>query len=244
MANIKFQNLFSKLRDLENDKKTSINEKVDKIVSDYINNQNINIDFRDRASVRFFLIAQILYLFCEAPDDEQNMFMVAELVNAGIKREGQEEYESDLDRLFGMLEEKDSSHIALEYYNRYEFLSKNREKEIIYYLKKILSPIVCVEDDLLEVFKSKYRGLKSDEDIKEASEDYAYILDSNFNDGEFQKDENKKKMRDEIDKLYSIFKEFIKNDTDSEKKTIQHLENRKNTSSLLLMANEFFRGCG
>jgi len=58
----------------------------------------------------------IEYLYNEAPEDEQNVFMIAELINAGIKREGHEEYESDLDRLFAMLEEKDENHIALKYY--------------------------------------------------------------------------------------------------------------------------------
>jgi|GEM_PF-6438026 len=243
MDNSKLQNLFSKLEESKNDRETSIEEKIDKLVSDYVSNQETDIDFRDSVSARFFLIAQMLYLYYEAPDDEQNMFMIAELVNASIKREGQEEYESDLDRLFGMLKEKNSSHLALEYYNRYLSSSKNREKEIVNCLKKILYPIVCVEDDLLEVLKSKYHGLKSDEDIKAVSQDYAYILDSNFNNGEFQKDENKEKMKDEIEELYSIFKEFIKNATDVEKRTIRHLEDRKNTSTLLLMANVFFRGC-
>lgn len=60
--------------------------------------------------------ALIEYLYNEAPEDEQNVFMIAELINAGFKRKGMEEYESDLDRLFGMLEEKCPEHIALQYY--------------------------------------------------------------------------------------------------------------------------------
>ena len=237
--NLRLQNLFSKLEDSKNDSKNFIDEKMDKLISDYINNPKIDVDFSTRACGRLFLIAQMLYLYYEAPDYEQNMFMIAELIEAAkISNE-----ESDLDRLFEMLKEKDSSHIALEYYNRYLSLSKNREKEIKDYLKESLYLIVSVKDDLLEILMSKYNGLKSDEDIREVAKNYAYIFDNNFNSGEFQKDENKKKMRDEIDKLYCIFKEFIKNATE-ERRTIRHLEDIKNTSTLLQMANDFFRECG
>lgn len=62
------------------------------------------------------LKALIEYLFYEAPEDEQNVFMIAELINAGFKSEGKERNESDLERLFEMLEEKDENHIALQYY--------------------------------------------------------------------------------------------------------------------------------
>ncbi|MCL2740050.1 MAG: type IV secretory system conjugative DNA transfer family protein, partial [Oscillospiraceae bacterium] len=62
------------------------------------------------------LCALVFYLYKEAPDDEQNFSMVMELLRAAEVREGQEDYESDLDRLFGMLEEKDPQHIALKQY--------------------------------------------------------------------------------------------------------------------------------
>ena len=120
MENLKLQNLFSKLEDSKNDRETSTEETIDKLVSDYLRNQGTNIDFSVKAGGRFLVISQMLYLYHEAPDDEQNMFMLAELIDSA-KSSYEEDFlkRSDLDRLFEMLEEKDSSHIALEYYNRY-----------------------------------------------------------------------------------------------------------------------------
>jgi len=71
------------------------------------------------------IMSLIEYLYNEAPDDEQNLFMVAELIDAGIKEKGYEKYERDLDILFSMLEEKDKNHIALKHYYKAGSLSNS-----------------------------------------------------------------------------------------------------------------------
>ena len=62
------------------------------------------------------IMALIEYLYKESPKEEQNLFMVVKLINDGIKKEGQEEYKSILDRIFLLLEKKDANHIALKHY--------------------------------------------------------------------------------------------------------------------------------
>lgn len=90
-------------------------EELDMTVIRFLKKTNADNDtttFDDRNLIK----ALIEYLYNEAPDDEQNVFMIAELINAGFNRAGYEEYESDLDMLFSLLEEKDENHIALQYY--------------------------------------------------------------------------------------------------------------------------------
>jgi len=90
-------------------------EELDTVVTRII--KKTNIDNKDTILDDNNLIkACVEYLYNEAPEDEQNIFMMVELINAGVKCKGYEEYESDLDRLFSLLEEKDENHIALQYY--------------------------------------------------------------------------------------------------------------------------------
>jgi len=90
-------------------------EELDTVVTRII--KKTNIDNKETILNDNNLIkACVEYLYNEAPPDEQNVFMIAELINSGFKLKGQEENESDLDRLFSLLEEKDENHIALKYY--------------------------------------------------------------------------------------------------------------------------------
>jgi len=72
------------------------------------------------AKEKQFLLANAYYLWYEAPPDEQNMYMLAELFRAYEVRDGQEEFKSDLDRLFDMLEEKNTEHIALLHHRKFK----------------------------------------------------------------------------------------------------------------------------
>ena len=91
------------------------------------------------------------YLFFEAPPDEQNSYMICELLAASD--EGQDE-KSDLDRLFDLLSEKEQEqsekHIALEHYRKFKVESGGKDKEIADALKKRLRPYFAGNDDLFE----------------------------------------------------------------------------------------------
>jgi type IV secretion system protein VirD4 len=74
--------------------------------------------FWDQAA-EMLLKAIVFYLFYEAPPEEQNFPMVMEIIRAGDVKENDDYYESPLDILFSMLEERDPEHIALKYYRGY-----------------------------------------------------------------------------------------------------------------------------
>ena len=74
--------------------------------------------FWDQAS-EMLLKSIVFYLFYEAPPEEQNFPMVMEMIRAGDVKENDDYYESPLDILFSMLEERDPEHIALKYYRGY-----------------------------------------------------------------------------------------------------------------------------
>lgn len=70
-------------------------------------------------SASMLLMALILYLVHEAPEDEQNFAMVMEMIRAGAINEEDDMYLSPLDQLFYDLEAKEPSHIAVKYYKNY-----------------------------------------------------------------------------------------------------------------------------
>lgn len=76
------------------------------------------------------LMALILYLKYEAPEDEQNFEMVLEMLRAGEIKEDNDDYKSPLDKLFERLELKDNNHIALKYYRDYRSGSAKTLKSI------------------------------------------------------------------------------------------------------------------
>ena len=76
------------------------------------------------------LMALVLYLKYEAPDDEQNFEMVLEMLRAGEVKEDDDTYLSPLDILFNRLEDKNSNHIALKYYRDYRSGSAKTLKSI------------------------------------------------------------------------------------------------------------------
>lgn len=77
-----------------------------------------NDPFWDTAA-SMLLMALILFLKEEAPEEEQNFPMVLELLRAGEVREEEEQYMSPLDELFEHLSLKNPDHIALKYYRNY-----------------------------------------------------------------------------------------------------------------------------
>jgi len=107
----------------------------------------------------YLLKALLEYLYHEAPDDEQNLFMVAELLEAGILddikddcgynslhgfikvKDDNEMAYSDLDRLFSYLKEKDTNHISLKHYQLFYKLAGSMANEILKSCRQRLSVI-------------------------------------------------------------------------------------------------------
>ena len=83
-----------------------------------LNGSNSSDPFWD-ISAQMLLSALIFYLKYEAPEEEQNFPMVAEMLRAGKPKEDDEEYESPLDILFKRLEFRSPDHIAVKYYKDY-----------------------------------------------------------------------------------------------------------------------------
>ena len=79
---------------------------------------------------KIYFTSLVTYLYKEAPQDEQNMYMITELLYAGIKSDTAEE--SDLDRLFGMLEEKKADHPSLLQYKEFKEKANQNEQTVIY----------------------------------------------------------------------------------------------------------------
>ena len=74
--------------------------------------------FWDTAA-QMLLMALILVLKYEAPENEQNFEMVAELLRNGQINEDDDTDPSPLDLLFQNIEKQDPNHIAVKYYNEY-----------------------------------------------------------------------------------------------------------------------------
>ncbi len=85
--------------------------------------------FWDQAAT-MLLLALVLYLHYEAPEDEQNFPMVMEMIRSGEVKEDNDEYLSPLDILFQRLEMENPEHIALKYYKSYHSGSGKTLKSI------------------------------------------------------------------------------------------------------------------
>ncbi len=122
-----------------------------------------NDPFWDTAA-SMLLMALILYLKEEAPEEEQNFPMVLELLRAGEVREEEEQYMSPLDELFEHLRLRDPDHIALKYYRNYRSGAAKTIKSIQitlaarlekFNLESLASMVVADELELSEMGKEK-----------------------------------------------------------------------------------------
>jgi len=91
-----------------------------------------------REGEKSFLTTMFLYLYCEAPHEEQNLPMICELAWADIT--GDYTQETNLQRLFNMLVEKNDKHESLKHFKTYLNNSAGREK-IIKSLIRRLRPL-------------------------------------------------------------------------------------------------------
>ena len=77
------------------------------------------------------LEALMLYLYHYAPEDEQNITMIMEMLNYAEVKEDEEDYESPLDELFKRLEMVDSNSLALKQYKIYKQAAGKTAKSIL-----------------------------------------------------------------------------------------------------------------
>jgi len=103
------------------------------------NNNGKNNDFSVEDKSFLLLYSCALYLYYDAPRSEQTMFMLLLLLDACEVRDSDESFMSDLDRLFKLLEDKNSRHVALLYYGAYK--AQGNVSEIKYVVKSCKSKL-------------------------------------------------------------------------------------------------------
>ena len=105
-----------------------------------------------------FLTAMFLYLHAEAPPDEQSLCMVCELIWAGDPPAG-ENYQSDLDRLFKLLEDRNGEHSALVQYRAFQESGSVR-KAVMKSINRRFHPLISVtssdEDNIFDECCGKF----------------------------------------------------------------------------------------
>ncbi len=106
-----------------------------KLVTNLIRNttpkgSNTNDSFWERSETAL-LEALILYLLCEAPEDERNFPMVMEMIAAAEVREEDEAYQSPLDELFERLAMREPEHLAVKQYNIFKLAAGKTAKSIL-----------------------------------------------------------------------------------------------------------------
>ena len=141
------------------------------------------------------LQALVLYLVHEAPEEEQNLPMVMEMLQAAEVREEDDEYESPLDMLFSRLEMRDPESIALKQYRVYKMAAG------VVCSKRLLNQAVGkpVYDGLQKIKFEKPRAKYKAENETELKQFYAARrkLTGEFPDGKV----NMKKLSAEYDAL-------------------------------------------
>lgn len=112
--------------------------------------------FFDQAAL-LWLQAMIGYLWYEAPEDEQNIPTLLELLEADDVKEDDENYMNAVDMLFAELEEKNPNHFAVKQRKKYKKAAGKTAKSILITIGASLSPFDIpevrrlVSDDELEI---------------------------------------------------------------------------------------------
>jgi type IV secretion system protein VirD4 len=123
-----------------------------------------NVDPFWEKSETALLQALILYLYHEAPEEEQNFTMVMEMLSSAEVREEDESFASPLDLLFERLNMTDPEHIAVKQYGIYKQAAGKTAKSILisvgvrlaaFNLKQIASITQYDEMDLESLGTSK-----------------------------------------------------------------------------------------
>jgi len=100
---------------------------------------------------RLLYCALIGYIWYEAPEEEKNFITLLDLINASEAKEDDEDYQSPVDLLFSMLEEKAPEHFAVKQYKKYKLAAGKTAKSILISCGARLAPFDIKElRDLME----------------------------------------------------------------------------------------------
>lgn len=108
--------------------------------------------------------ALIGYIHYEAPEDEQNMNTLVELINAMDVREDDEDYKNPVDLMFDALEAVEPQHFAVRQYKKYKLAAGKTAKSILisvgvrlaaFNLKEIANLTCTDELDLASIGEKK-----------------------------------------------------------------------------------------
>ncbi|MBR5090684.1 MAG: type IV secretory system conjugative DNA transfer family protein [Ruminiclostridium sp.] len=80
---------------------------------------------------RLYYCALIGYIWYEAPEEEQNLNTLIEMINASEAREDDENFENPIDVLFKDLEERSPEHFAVRQYKKYKLAAGKTAKSIL-----------------------------------------------------------------------------------------------------------------
>ena len=80
---------------------------------------------------RLLYSALIVYIWFEAPEEEQNFSTLLEFINASETREDDEEFKNAVDELFEELEAENPEHFAVRQYRKYKLAAGKTAKSIL-----------------------------------------------------------------------------------------------------------------
>lgn len=123
--------------------------------------------------------ALIGYIHYEAPEDEQNMNTLVELINSMEVREDDEEYKNPVDLMFDALESRDPQHFAVRQYKKYKLAAGKTAKSILISCGARLAPFDIAE--LREIMGYDELGLDTLGDAKTALFFIISDTDNTFN---------------------------------------------------------------
>ena len=89
---------------------------------------------------KLYYTALIAYIWYESPEEEQNFFMLIDLVDASEAREDDENFKNAVDLLFEELEQKNPNHFAVRQYKKYKLAAGKTAKSILISCGARLSP--------------------------------------------------------------------------------------------------------
>ena len=87
-------------------------------------------DFWEKAEILLYT-ALIGYIYYQAPEEEQNMNTLVEMINAMEVREDDETFKNPIDLMFDALEEENPEHFAVRQYKKYKLAAGKTAKSIL-----------------------------------------------------------------------------------------------------------------
>ena len=80
---------------------------------------------------RLLYTALIGYIYYEAPQAEKNFNTLLEMINSSEAKEDDEEFESDVDKMFKRLQKRDPEHFAVKQYQKFKLAAGKTLKSIL-----------------------------------------------------------------------------------------------------------------